>query len=159
MSDDVGLRAATAADAEAISALVLASAQRWIFPLCNDDGRAVLAASMGAEATRERLLAGHAYLVAEAEGRIVGVAALRLPAHLYNLFVDDRFQRRGIARRLWSGLRTHPLLKEAWPAQVTVNASRHSTGVYLRLGFEAQAEEQTHGGIPATPMLWRAPQA
>jgi GNAT superfamily N-acetyltransferase len=159
MTDDVSLRIATAADAEAISALVLTSAQRWIFPLCDVDGRAVLAASMAAEATRERLLTGHAYLVAEAEGRIVGVAALRLPAHLYNLFVDDRFQRRGIARRLWSGLRAHPLLKDAWPAQVTVNASRHSIGVYLRLGFEAQGDEQTRGGIPSTPMLWRAPQA
>ncbi|MEI2454964.1 GNAT family N-acetyltransferase [Lysobacter firmicutimachus] len=159
MSDEAPLRIATAADAEAISALVLASAQHWIFPLCDVDGRAVLAASMGTEATRERLLAGHAYLVAETEGRIVGVAALRLPAHLYNLFVDDRFQRRGIARRLWSGLRAHPLLKDAWPAQITVNASRHSVGVYLRLGFEAQGEEQTRGGIPSTPMLWRAPQA
>ena len=159
MSDEAPLRIATATDAEAISALVLASAQRWIFPLCDADGRAALTASMGTEATRERLLAGHAYLVAEAEGRIVGVAALRLPAHLYNLFVDDRLQRRGIARRLWSGLRAHPLVNDAWPAQVTVNASRHSVGVYLRLGFEVQGEEQTRGGIPSTPMLWRSPQA
>lgn len=159
MTETASLRVATAADAEAIAALVLASAQRWIFPYCDDRGRDTLAASMAPGATRERLLAGHAYLVAEAEGRIVGVAALRLPAHLYHLFVDDRFQGRGIARRLWAGLRAHPVLNGAWPAQLTVNASRHSIGVYVRLGFEAQGEEQTRGGIPSTPMRWRAPQA
>lgn len=150
-ADGIVVRAATPADAIAISALVTGLTQRWIAGDCTDEGAAKLLASMAAEPTAERLREGHRYVVAERSGEIVGVAALRLPSHLYHLFVREDAQRLGIARRLWDEVRTH-----AVPfAPVTVNASRHALQVYRKLGFQAIGGEDRERGIPSTPMLWR----
>jgi len=150
-ADAFVLREAVPDDAAAISALVWGLAQRWIAPDCSDAGVAVLMASMSEAKTRERLHEGHRYIVAERDGRIVGVAALRLPSHLYHLFVADDAQRQGLARRLWDGVRVHA---DAL-APVTVNASRHALAVYGRLGFEAVEAERFDRGIRSTPMIWR----
>ena len=152
-SDLIAVRAATVADTAAISALTMASMQRWIAGDCTAEGATALAALMTPEATRERL-AGDAYRtwVAECDGAVVGVAALRFPAHLYHLFVADDAQRRGVARLLWSAVRAavSPGLDG-----FTVNASRHGVEAYRRLGFVADGPETVEHGIPATPMHWR----
>ena len=127
--------------------------QRWIAGDCTAEGAASLAALMTPEATRERLQ-GDAYRtwVAEIDGAIVGVAALRLPAHLYHLFVADRAHRRGVARRLWSAVLAQTPVDTAG---ISVNASRHGLQAYRRLGFVADGPETVEHGIPATPMHWR----
>ena len=43
---------------------------------------------------------GRRYHVAEVDGRVVGVIAVRDDRHIFRLFVSRRFQRRGIARAL-----------------------------------------------------------
>jgi GNAT superfamily N-acetyltransferase len=150
-AEAIALRDAVPDDAAAISALVAGLAQRWIVPDCSAEGAATLLASMAPERTRERLHEGHRYVVAERGGRLVGVAALRLPSHLYHLFVAEHAQRQGLARRLWEAVRVH-----ADPAApVTVNASRHARAVYDRLGFEPVGEERFDRGICSTPMRWR----
>ena len=69
--DAIAVRAATVADAAAISALTLTSMQRWIAGDCTAEGAASLAALMTPEATRERLQ-GDAYRtwVAEIDGAL-----------------------------------------------------------------------------------------
>ncbi len=130
-ADDITLREAVADDAAAIGALVRGLTSRWIAPDCSEEGIARLMDSMSEANVRARLLEGHRHIVAQRAGRIVGVAALRLPSHLYYLFVAEEAQRRGVARRLWDAVRVH-----ADPtAPVTVNASRHAVPVYARLGF------------------------
>lgn len=139
-----------AGDAAAISALVRGLAQRWIVPDCSEEGAAALLASMSEEKTRERLQEGYRYVVAERGDRIVGVAALRLPSHLYHLFVSEDAQRLGVARCLWEAVREY-----ADPAaSVTVNASRHARPVYDRFGFVEVQPEQLDRGILRTPMVW-----
>jgi len=151
-TDDIRIRAATADDAAAISALTCASTRLRVAPDCTADGAARLLASMRPEDTRQRLLQGHRYVVAERAGGIVGVAAMRLPAHLYHLFVDDAVQRRGLARRLWQAL-----LAACPNETVTVNAARNAVEAYLRLGFVREGPEDASSGIPSTPMRWRRP--
>lgn len=143
-------------DAEAISALTDALARRWIWPDCDARGRDALSGAMSVAATRGRLTStGYAYLVAEKDGQVIGVAGMRLPHHLYHLFVDDASQRRGLARRLWQELRHHPHL-QSWPGAVTVNASRGAVGFYHKLGFVRAGDEENRGGIRSFPMRWYA---
>lgn len=145
------LREARPSDAAAISALVTGLSERWIVPDCSADGASILLASMAVDATLERLRGdGYRYVVAEFEGELVGVAALRRPSHLYHLFVLEHVQRLGLARRLWDRVRVH-----APPAEpITVNASPMATAAYLRLGFEPAGEERYERGIRSLPMLW-----
>ncbi|HEY0506175.1 MAG TPA: GNAT family N-acetyltransferase [Lysobacter sp.] len=150
-ADGIVLREAVADDVAAIGALVRGLTLRWIAPDCEPAGVAVLLESMADERTRERLQAGHVHVVAALDGRIVGVGALRLPSHLYWLFVAETAQRRGVARRLWDALRVH-----APPdAVITVNASRVAVPAYARLGFEPVEAERSDRGLRYTPMRWR----
>ena len=145
------LREGTPADAAAISALTTVLTSRWIASDCTPEGATTLLASMAPEATEARLRDGHRYLLAWRGDALVAVAALRLPAHLFHLFVVEDAQRQGLARRLWMALQAQ--LDPAVP--VTVNASRHALAVYRRLGFEATAQERCDNGIVFTPMVWR----
>jgi GNAT superfamily N-acetyltransferase len=151
------IRPATEADADGISRLTIVLAERWIFPDCDAGGARYLREYLMPEAVAERMRSDYVYYVAVDAGEVVGIAAIRPPAHLYNLFVAERAQRHGLASALWDAARrdffaTHP----ACP--VTVNASRHAVAVYEKLGFIAQGPERVIQGIPSTPMLWQPPQ-
>jgi GNAT superfamily N-acetyltransferase len=149
----VDLREATVADAPAMSALVCELTRRWIAPDCTPDGAARLLEMLAPGATARRLDDGFRYLVAQRGDVLVGIAALRPPAHLFHLFVAEAAQRQGLARRMWQTV-------QAWvepPAPITVNASRHALAVYRQLGFEATGPELCEHGIVFTPMLWRPP--
>lgn len=148
--DAIVLREATPADAAAISALVSSLTRRWIAPDCDDDGVALLLDGMTQERVEERLRDGHRNVVADLDGRIVGVATLRLPSHLYHLFVADDMQRRGLARALCNAVTA-----AADPAvPITVNAARHAQEAYRRLGFEATGPELHESGLRFVPMQW-----
>ncbi|HRO28172.1 MAG TPA: GNAT family N-acetyltransferase [Luteimonas sp.] len=149
-AESIRIRAAGIDDAIAISALTTASTRRWITRACTKTGARLLLSSMRPGPTQERLLQGYRYLVAEQDNRIVGVAAMRLPDHLYHLFVDDTVHRLGVARRLWQAL------LEAEPRdRVTVNAARNAIEAYLHLGFTRDGPERISDGIPSTPMVWQ----
>ena len=47
----------------------------------------------------------YAYLIAELEGQMVGLVAMRDQKHLFHLFVAPAHQRIGIARALWERAR------------------------------------------------------
>lgn len=149
--DGLRVRVATPADADAISALTTALTARYIAGDCSDDGRARLLASMQPDPTRQRLEAGHRGWVAESvAGGVVGVACVRLPAHLYHLFVAEPAQRRGVARALLDAALAG-IGDQAFDA-LTVNASRFALPAYRRLGFEPTGDERIAFGIPSTPM-------
>ena len=81
MATSFVLRDVRQGDAAAISALVTGLSERWIAPDCTPDGASILLASMGVDATEERLRGdGYRCVVAEFErGGLVGVAALVAP--------------------------------------------------------------------------------
>jgi GNAT superfamily N-acetyltransferase len=149
------VRPATRADAEGISVLTTALAERHIVGDCSAEGSARLLAAMQPGPTRERLASGHRTWVAEIDAApgsadLVGVACVRLPAHLYHLFVADHVQRRGVARVLLdavvAGIADQP------HGDLTVNASRYALPAYRRLQFEPAGEERSTLGIPSIPM-------
>jgi GNAT superfamily N-acetyltransferase len=60
---------------------------------------------LDAESTRRHFADGLRYHVYEDNGDLVGVVATREDRHLFNLFVAEHAQGRGIARLLWKTAR------------------------------------------------------
>ena len=60
-----------------------------------------LLSSMSADSIRSFINSGFRYFVAEIGGTMAGVVATRDDQHLYHLFVDNQFQRQGLAGKLW----------------------------------------------------------
>lgn len=145
------IRAAHAADASAISALLLQS-----LPQLVDDPDApsltAFRSSLQPQATLERLVApAFEHWVAIDAAGLCGFVAIRERTHLFHLFVREDAQRRGIAQTLWATVRaSRPM------ASFTVNASTNAIAFYARLGFSPTAPEQAAQGLRFRPMALQA---
>jgi ribosomal protein S18 acetylase RimI-like enzyme len=69
------------------------------------------------------------------KARIVGVIEVRQFRHISLLFVDDRFQRQGIARALVRHAVARCLSRRPDLRQITVRSSPYAVPIYERLGF------------------------
>jgi len=78
--------------------------------------------------------------------KIVGVLAT-YDEHVYWMFVDGNYQRRGIARKLFD-----IMIEEKKPERLTVSASLYAVDVYRKLGFNATGTEKIACGIRYIPM-------
>ncbi len=88
---------------------------------------------------------------AYAEGRLIGVVATRSGGtHIALFFVDGRFHRQGVGRRLFQ-----TALAECSSDTMTVNSSPYAVPIYRALGFRETAEEQSVNGLRFTPMARR----
>ena len=89
----------------------------------------------------------HFVMVAESDGRIVGMIDMKESSHVSLLFVDVQCHRQGIGRQLLD----HALAvcRSARPDlnQVDVHSSLWAVPVYERLGFRQTKPEQTINGI------------
>lgn len=93
-----------------------------------------------------------AYFKAVENGALAGVVAVRDASHLYHLFVDESFQRRGLSRQLWDYARA--AVGEANPGYFTVNSTPYAQPVYERFGFLATGPRVETKGIAFVPMRW-----
>jgi N-acetylglutamate synthase-like GNAT family acetyltransferase len=147
------IRPAREQDAVAISALILGLAH-VVTGSTSPDAAPAYFKDMGVQPTRDRIAGGQfGYWVAEAQGEMVGVVAMRDMTHLFNLFIDARWQGCGLGRRLWETAKAHAI---AWggPAVFTVNASPNAATIYRRWGFADTAPLMERGGIAFIPMQY-----
>jgi GNAT superfamily N-acetyltransferase len=82
---------------------------------------------------------------------LAGVVAIRGRTHLHHLFVSEEFQRRGLAKALWSYVKT----VYEWPpasAATTVNATPLARPFYESVGFRAAGPRVELKGIAFIPM-------
>jgi len=100
----------------------------------------------------------HFVLIAELSSEIIGVIAIRDNNHIALLFVDSRFQRRGVGRQLFGKALEVCRCDELGLSQITVNASLNSIKVYGCLGFTPTDVEQCVNGIRFVPMVLRLSQ-
>ena len=142
------IRAATAADHVAISALILPLVVTFIVPDCTAEGAALLRASMQPQAILGYLHGDYRYWLAEDAQGLAGVIAVKGRNHLYHLFVAERTQGQGLARQLWSHLRTECQDQD----EFTVNASLHALPMYQYWGFVAEQGPRERMGIVDVPM-------
>jgi N-acetylglutamate synthase-like GNAT family acetyltransferase len=146
------IRIAKPDDAPAVSELVSRVAGKTIFAAGPEDGRryfmamntpAAVAGKMNDDAYR--------YHVAEQDGRIVGMIAMRGNSHLYHLFVDETMHDTGLGRRLWEHGRAE-CARQGNRGRYTVNATPDTIGFYEKLGFRESGEMHVRNGHPAIPM-------
>ncbi len=148
------IRSATIEDAAAISQLVTASAREHIAPTLSAAGLAHLLAEMEQESVAARIRHGYKFFVALESDALIGIAAVRPPAHLYYLFVDTRHQRKGIGRQLWN--RTYDWITSSTGDEpITVNSSLNAVSVYERLGFAPAGPPEDLHGVRYQPMRWQ----
>lgn len=154
------IRAAAPGDAPAIAALIAS----YEGDLVLDRAQAApYLASVSEEAERGYLASPrYRYVVAEVDAGpeggspgLAGFIAMRDTTHLFHLFVERAWHRRGLARALWARV-----LQEAGdlqpPPRRTVNASLSAVPVYRALGF-AETGPVTHvHGIALVPMATQA---
>ena len=86
--------------------------------------------------------------------RIVGFVGVRDNKHLYHLFVANDFQRRGVARRLWTVAREE-CIAAGNPGTFTVNSSNNAVAAYERLGFVRSGPTKNDDGVLYNPMATR----
>lgn len=145
------IRAATPDDAQRIGTLVRELAVKYITHEFSEEGAGRLLESMSEAAIRSYLESGYRYHLAEENGELAGVIAIRDNCHLYHLFVSERFQGRGLARRLWEVARA-VCLDAGNPGVFTVNSSRYAVGLYEKFGFVRQSEAVDISGVISIPM-------
>ncbi len=89
-------------------------------------------------------------LVYEVDEKIIAYISLVNNSHIYHLFVDKNFHRKGIATELWNCI-----FKESSSKKITVNASLSSVPFYTKLGFIKTEKEQQSMGIRYQPMSFK----
>lgn len=145
------IRAATPEDSESISKLICDLVEKFIAGDFSSQGRDFLLSSMTENAISQKMQSGYRYHVAEVNGMLLGVVAVRDNTHLYHLFVAEQSQRKGIARKLWQ-FAMKECLSKGNTGEFTVNSSAYALGVYKKLGFVAQAGPKEKNGVVFYPM-------
>lgn len=147
----IEVRVATPDDLAAISSLIDAVTRPLLAPLCTAAELERWHASVRPSRLAELNRSGVRFFVAEVRGELAGVAALRDHHHVYHLYVEDRFRRIGVARRLWARLL---LQAESEGAQALyVNAWVDAVPVYSSFGFIAVGSPTSSDGAPRQPMI------
>ena len=147
----VRIRSGALADAPRISEFVCELSREFITPEFPVAAQHRFLQDHSEEKVKERLAGDFRFYVAEDDGRIAGVAAVRANAHLYYLFVGKRHQRAGLARRLLRQV-VEESLALGNPGKFTVNASNHAVPAYEKLGFQRTEPTKNSDGVLYNPM-------
>lgn len=90
--------------------------------------------------------------------RLVGVIAMRSGHHVSLLFVDEAYQRRGVAKRLLRRGAAYCIDQNPMLRHITVNASPVGIPAYKAMGFYPLSEERVEEGMRFMPMRIDLPQ-
>ena len=102
---------------------------------------------------RARFLTNHFGLIALAQTKIVGMIEIRSRDHISLLFVDQGYQRRGIAKEILNKAIKICQGHEPQPSEISVNSSSFAVTIYEKLGFQRVGERQVRNGIGFVPMI------
>ena len=143
------------ADIPAAAAVLRRAAETFFLHESAPEDAAAFLAQHDAAGLRRNLDAGFVYHAAIEDGVLAGFIGVRGGTHLFHLFVDAAYQRRGIARALWEAARAQALVP-GHPGVFTVNASNFAVPFYASLGFERTAPMQADQ-VPYNPMRLSMP--
>jgi ribosomal protein S18 acetylase RimI-like enzyme len=151
----ISIRRAIAIDVAAIAQVIRISAQTHITPELSAEATAHFLQANNDAAISSFLQQGFVYFVAESRNsqghEIVGCVGMRHHSHLYHLFVADRWQGQGIARRLWQQA-MDDAKQHGHHGSYTVNSSNNAVAVYQAFGFVRTAPMQQSNGVWFNPM-------
>jgi ribosomal protein S18 acetylase RimI-like enzyme len=139
-------------DAGAVSLLVQRTFQHYIADTYTPRGIKHFLKITSKQAMLRRIRKNQLIFVAETDGTICGMIAVRNGNHLNLLFVAPEFHRNGIGTLLFQ----HALnrMKAAIPdlGNVTVNSSQYALPFYTQLGFRIKRSTYFRKGMKITPM-------
>ena len=140
---------------EAVSQLVEMVFDGFVAPDLADEGVEEFKRFIAPEALREKVAEGEAFVITAKDGSdMVGVVAIREYQHIFLFFVREDFQRKGVARRLFSMALERCRGEKTGLTGITVNSSPYALPIYESLGFVATEPEKVKNGIRHTPMLY-----
>ena len=146
-------RAMEPGEEQQVCHLVVRVFTEFVAPLYSPEGvREFLNYAADPDRLRERLQANRFVLVAELQGRMVGVIEVRNCDHISLFFVDGQAQRKGIGSELWRLALAACLAGRPDLARITVHSSPNAVEAYNRLGFRTEGPEETVNGIRFVPM-------
>jgi len=147
----ITIRKAKTSDSQRISKLISRNAQTLLQDDFENDGLAFFLTTVNHRAIKDYMEQGFSYLVAQSEGEIVGVIAMKDYSHMFHLFVDKAFHKKGIAKQLWQAIYQHSI-ENGNTGKFTLNSTSYALPVYQRWGFSTTDEQQSRHGIRFTPM-------
>lgn len=139
------------ADIPAVARLLRSLAAEFIVHESPCEGAATFLRENDEQGLRGFVARGYAYHVAEDGGTIAGFIAVRERRHVFHLFVDKRWQRQGVARRLWDVAR-RVARDSGGNGGFTVNSSNFAVPAYEAMGFVRSAPMQCKDGLYFNPM-------
>lgn len=145
-------RNADEGDAAAISALISSLQPELVIDPAGRGAEEFLA-SVSTETVRGHLASpAHSFLLAQDDGRLIGVIAISDRSHLFYFFVDRAHQRRGVGRKLWELARAQAM-SGGHPGPFTTFASMNAVPVYSRLGFRVTGRPFPVHGVKCVSMV------
>ena len=125
----------------------------FVAPLYSPEGvHEFLTYAADPDRLRERLEANRFVLVAELQGRMVGVIEVRNCDNISLFYVDGQAQRKGIGSGLWRRALDACLAGRPDLARLIVHSSPNAVEAYKKLGFRTEGPEETVYGIRFVPM-------
>lgn len=150
--DELEIRPAHVADADATIALVLRTFDEFIAPDYSEEGVATFYAAITADNLVAAIDDGDIILLGLVDGILAGVVRVRDQTHISWLYVDKPYQSRGIGRQLITTAASQIGVRHPEATMVTLSSSPFALPIYRRLGFEVAGKETTKDGIRMTPM-------
>lgn len=147
----MNIRLLTIADVEEASQLIKGVSEIYTRKDFSEEGYEKFQSTVLFEGMSKNLTDGFFYWGAYENEQMVGMIAIKRPAHLFNLFVHQDHQGKGIASKLWEYA-----LSQLNPKQVTVFSSTYAVGLYEKLGFVQSGDKIENNEIICYPMLWSA---
>ncbi|MCP1340549.1 GNAT family N-acetyltransferase [Idiomarina sp. M1R2S28] len=134
-------------DLEAVSAICLASFLQSVADSLSDEGVSTFSTIAASHSFGERMKGDNLMLVAESDGKTVGVIELKQGRHVAMLFVSPDYQKKGVGKKLLAAA-----LEHARTDIVTVSASLSSVPAYEKYGFECKGATGESEGLIYQPM-------
>ena len=147
----MNIRPANAEDIKAISDLIRGVAHYFLLNP-NGEGAEQFLLSITPEAIEGYITnPSFNYLVCYIDQELAGVIAIREKKHLFHLFVAPKFQRRGIALKLWQEAK-EAAISSGNVDGFTVNSTPYAVPIYKRFGFSTTGPRIEKNGIAFVPM-------
>ena len=152
MNIPIEYRSVTPGDEDSVHNFISNVFNQLVAPEYSQEGVDEFLRYIQPEALAEHLKTDHFGIMANSGSDIIGVIVIRNHSHVALFFVDARYQRSGIGRKLLSKALEICDRHEGKPSKLTVNASPNSKSAYEKLHFEATDAEQCVNGIRFIPM-------
>lgn len=130
-------------DLESLSNLVLNSFDKFVAPDYSEEGiKTFYGFFEHGKLLHKTLENGDFIFIAKEKKEITGLLATRNKSHISLLFVDEKHQKKGIAKKLFS-----ILCETIETEKITVNSSPFAEKIYEKLGFIKLSPMQEKDGI------------